>query len=373
MRDVLALFTHVTLTLFRFCRPGGVRAVMAESLLLRHQLLILTRGRQRAPNLRPADRVIAGACALCMRPGRVLRTAIVLKPSTVLACHRALVRCKYRWLFTPKRRGRPGPQGPSAAVVAAIVEMKRRNSRWGCPRIAQQIALAFGIEIDKDVVRRVLARHYRPESGGGGPSWLTFIGHMKDSLWSVDLFRCESLTLRSHWVLLVMDQHTRRIVGCGVHAGILDGVAVCRMFNSVIVGQVLPRYLSSDHDPLFECHRWRANLRVLRSRKSRPSRMCHSLIPSWSGLSAPSDASISTRCRSGVLLISSENGPSSRRSTTLTGHTPPSAGKRLHVERVNPRESRFPSTTLAGSRTAANCFKPRCQCELGIRQAQALN
>ena len=73
----------------------------------------------------------------------------------------------------------------------------------GCPRIAQQIALAFGVEIDKDVVRRILSVHYRPESDSGGPSWLTFLGHMKDSLWSCDLFQCESATLRTHWVLVV--------------------------------------------------------------------------------------------------------------------------------------------------------------------------
>ena len=70
--------------------------------------------------------------------------------------------------------------------------MKRRNPRWGCPRIAQQIALAFAVDIDKDVVRRVLATHYRPAPHSGGPSWLTFLGHAKDSLWSIDLFRCES-------------------------------------------------------------------------------------------------------------------------------------------------------------------------------------
>jgi hypothetical protein len=65
--------------------------------------------------------------------------------------------------------------------------MKRRNPRFGCPRIAQQINKTFGIDIDKDVVRRVLAAHYRPSSGGGGPSWLTVLSHTKDSLWSVDL------------------------------------------------------------------------------------------------------------------------------------------------------------------------------------------
>jgi len=52
------------------------------------------------------------------------------------------------------------------------------------------------------------ARHYRPEKNFSGPSWLTFLGHIKDSLWSIDLFRCESPTLRAHWVLVVMDQYT---------------------------------------------------------------------------------------------------------------------------------------------------------------------
>jgi hypothetical protein len=41
--------------------------------------------------------------------------------------------------------------------------MKQRNPRWGCPRIAEQIALAFNLAIDKDVVRRILAHHHWPQ------------------------------------------------------------------------------------------------------------------------------------------------------------------------------------------------------------------
>ena len=142
--------------------------------------------------------------------------------------------------------------------------MKRRNPSFGCVRIAQQISHAFGIEIDKDVVRRVLAKHYRPgDSGTNGPSWLTFIAQTKDSLWSLDLFRCESILLRSHWVLVVMDVFTRRIIGFGVEREYVDGISVCRMFNHAIAGQPLPKHLSTDHDPLFRFHRWLANLRVL--------------------------------------------------------------------------------------------------------------
>ncbi|MEX2123849.1 MAG: helix-turn-helix domain-containing protein [Woeseia sp.] len=149
---------------------------------MKHQLVILNRSRERAPNLRPLDRVIAGFCTLFIRPGRLLRVAIVLKPSTLLAFHAALVNRKYRRLFTPKRRGKPGPKGPSPELIQAVVETKTRNPSWGCRRIAQQLSLAFGIEIDKDIVRRVLEKHFRPDPNANGPSWLTVLGHTKDRL-----------------------------------------------------------------------------------------------------------------------------------------------------------------------------------------------
>jgi hypothetical protein len=124
---------------------------------------------------------------------------------TVLSLHRALNR-KYRLLFSLKLRQKPGPKGPSAEVIAAVVQMKQRNPTWGCPRIAQQIALAFDIQINKDVVWRILAARYQPEPDSAGPSWLPFLGHMKDSLWSLDLFRCESATL---WMMTANSEFAR--------------------------------------------------------------------------------------------------------------------------------------------------------------------
>jgi putative transposase len=211
MHEIIILLVHLLITLARLARPGIVRSVIAESVMIKHQFLILNRSRQRSPNLRVSDRIIAGFCALLIHPGRLIRSAIV----------------------------------------------------WGCPRIAQQIALTFDIPINKDVVRRILAAHNKPEPDSSGPSWLTFLGHMKDSLWSADLFRCESLILRTHWVLVVMDQCTRRIVGFGIHRGIVDGSALCRMFRQAVQRQPLPKYLSTDNDPLYRFHQWQANLRVL--------------------------------------------------------------------------------------------------------------
>ncbi len=234
MSSLVLLFIHFLATLARLLGPGGVRSIVAESLILKHQLLIVARSRQRSPNLCTSDRILAGLMALLVRPTRLLRSAIVLKPSTLLGLHKAMSKRKYRMLFSPNRRRKPGPKGPSAELIRAVVEMKQRNPNWGSPRIAQQIASAFHIEIDKDEVRRILVRHYLPGQHSDGPSWLTFLGHMKDSLWSMDLFRCESATLRTHWVLVVTDQYTRRIIGFGVHAGTVDGGALCRMFNRAI-------------------------------------------------------------------------------------------------------------------------------------------
>jgi hypothetical protein len=67
--------------------PGGARSIVAESLLLKHQLLILDRSRQRAPNLSASDRILARWLAHWLRPTRLLRSAIWLKPSTLLGLH----------------------------------------------------------------------------------------------------------------------------------------------------------------------------------------------------------------------------------------------------------------------------------------------
>ena len=129
MRDFVILFVHLIATVVRLALPGGLRSVVAESVLVKHQLLILNRGRKRAPNLRAAERIIAGLCTLFMNPARLLRSAIVLKPSTLLRLHHLLVKRKYRMLFSLNRRRPPGPKGPNQELIDAVVELKRRNPR----------------------------------------------------------------------------------------------------------------------------------------------------------------------------------------------------------------------------------------------------
>jgi hypothetical protein len=72
-------------------RPGGVRAVLAESLILKHQLLIANRSRQRSPNLTSIDPFVLGLTALLVKPQRIAKLGVVVAESTLHRLHKALV------------------------------------------------------------------------------------------------------------------------------------------------------------------------------------------------------------------------------------------------------------------------------------------
>jgi putative transposase len=112
MRLLFILIAHLLVTLARLARPGGVRAVAAESLAVKHQLLIMKRTQRRAPKLTSWDRLLLGVCALFVAPKRLSKLAVILKPSTLLSFHHALVKRKYSLLYSPRKCRRPGPKGP---------------------------------------------------------------------------------------------------------------------------------------------------------------------------------------------------------------------------------------------------------------------
>ena len=151
MKDLIYLLLHLLTSLAKMIKPGGGRAVMAEDLLLKQQLIIHSRSRQRTPNLTTQDRTILGLLSLFLNPRRITRAAIILKPSTLLSFHNALKKRKCPQLYSPRGGRKPRPVGPSKEVIpdeagqalGAIVSMKQHNLKYGCPRIAQQINLAL--------------------------------------------------------------------------------------------------------------------------------------------------------------------------------------------------------------------------------------
>src|SRR5258708_20261739 len=111
--------------------PGtrGIRAVLAENFLLKRQLLVLRRSRRRAPNLCTADRWLFGFYSQFLNPRRLVRAALVLKPSTLLRFHRGFKDLKYRFLYSSRPKKRPGPLGPAPELPPPLSELNRPNPR----------------------------------------------------------------------------------------------------------------------------------------------------------------------------------------------------------------------------------------------------
>src|SRR5438552_1878944 len=111
MIHLLILSVHLLATIAKLVRPGGVRVVVAESLLIKQQLLISSRARRWAPNLNSFDRFVLGLGSLFVPASRIPRLAVILKPRTLLRVHEALKKRKYRWLFSAGGHRRPRPKG----------------------------------------------------------------------------------------------------------------------------------------------------------------------------------------------------------------------------------------------------------------------
>lgn len=263
MLNLLPLLYILLKMLFKSVKPGGVSSIVAENICLRQQLIILTRNKKRCPNLSNADRFIFGFFGQYLHYKRLSRLAILVKPATLIKLHKIFISRKYRLLFTKKKYKKSGRNGPSQEMIDLVLKYKALNPRFGYLRIAMQISNQFGIEISGDTVRRILNKFYKPSPNNNGPSWLSFLGHAKDSLWSIDLFRTESIHLKSYWVMVIMDHFTRRIIGFAVNNGDINGSTLCRMFNNIISNQKPPQCISTDNDPLFKFQRWEANLRIL--------------------------------------------------------------------------------------------------------------
>ena len=121
MRDVVLLAVNLMVTLVKLTRPGGVRSVIAESLLLKQQLIVCGRTRRRVPPLTTLYRFLLGLTTMLVHPRRVDKLAAILTPATLFRFHKALVDRKYRRLFSSAAtRRKLGPKGPTGGVTRIL-------------------------------------------------------------------------------------------------------------------------------------------------------------------------------------------------------------------------------------------------------------
>jgi len=63
MLETFELLIHFIATVIKLLKPGGVKVVMAETIAMKQQLIVMNRRRKRAPSLAASDRLLFGLLA----------------------------------------------------------------------------------------------------------------------------------------------------------------------------------------------------------------------------------------------------------------------------------------------------------------------
>jgi len=184
-------------------RDALMRELLAENMVLRHRLAIVTRGAPR-PKLHRRDRLFFASMSSELPRRRW--GAFGLSPKTIIRWHRELVAAM--WTFKHKRIGRP-PIDPELAAL--IIKMAKNSSDWGCYRVKGELQ-GLGYRVGVTTIRRILRRAgVPPAPRRDGPTWAEFLRAQADAILACDFFTVETVFLRSLYVLAYIEIGSRRL------------------------------------------------------------------------------------------------------------------------------------------------------------------
>jgi putative transposase len=217
--------------------------LLAENLLLRQQLAVLTRPTRKRPRLRACDKVFWMAVGIVRRDWR--HHLMLVRPETVVRWHRQGWKLFWRW----RSRARPGRPRLRPEIRELIARMATENPAWGSERIRGEL-LKLGIAVSKRSVQE-----YRRRGPARPPNqtWRTFLRNHRPSIWAVDLLTVQTLTFKTLYVLLFVAHGRRELVHWNVTASPTAAWVWRQLIEATPWGQV-PRYLIRDRDAVYGGH-----------------------------------------------------------------------------------------------------------------------
>jgi hypothetical protein len=177
----------------------------AENIVLRQQLIVLSRKTRPHVRLRNIDRLIF-AKMYRLFPS-ILNAITLVKPETVIRWHRGGFRTYWRW----KSRRRCGRPRIERGIRDLICRMNKENPLWGAPRIHSEL-LMLGIAVAESTVARYMTRRQSPPSQG----WKTFLRNHAAGIASIDLFVVRTISFRLLYGLVILRHARRRLVTINV-------------------------------------------------------------------------------------------------------------------------------------------------------------
>ncbi len=202
-RAMLAFLTK--LLLVAQSRLESQAILQAENLVLRQQVVVLSRKSGSRVRLRNLDRLLF-VWLYRLFPS-ILSAIIVVKPETVIRWHRRGFRAYWHW----KSRWHGGRPKIDRGIQDLIRRMSRHNPLWGAPRIHGEL-LMLGIEVAQSTVAKYMDRPRRPSSQG----WKTFLRNHAAGIASLDLFVVRTVSFRLLYVLVILHHARRRLARIGV-------------------------------------------------------------------------------------------------------------------------------------------------------------
>jgi transposase InsO family protein len=214
--------------------------LVAENLVLRHQLGVLTRPTRQRPRLRARDKLLWVLIRWLWRDWR--EHLVLVRPETVIGWHRRGWRLLWRW----KSRARLGRPRLDAEARELIAVMSRENPLWGTERIRGEL-LKLGIVVSNRSIRR-----YRRQGPTGRPSqtWRTFLANHAGQIWAADRFTVQTLTFKTLYVFFVIAHGRWELLHVNVTASPTAAWTWRQLIEATPWGQ-RPRYLVRDRDAAF--------------------------------------------------------------------------------------------------------------------------
>jgi transposase InsO family protein len=100
--------------------------------------------------------------------------------------------------------------------VELICRLARDNPRWGYLRIVGELK-KLGVTVSKTSVSTVLRRHCLPPAPRrAGPTWSEFLSAQAKGIVATDFFHVDTVLLRRHYVLFVIELERRVVHVLGV-------------------------------------------------------------------------------------------------------------------------------------------------------------
>jgi len=245
----------------------------AENIVLRQQVIVLSRKARSRLRLRNIDRLIL-VWMYRLFPS-ILSAITVIKPETVIRWHRRGFRAYWRW----KSRQRGGRPRIDRETRDLIRRMSKENPLWGAPRIHGEL-LMRGIEVAQSSV----ARYMTKRQGSPSQGWKTFLRNHAAGIASLDLFVARTIPFKLLYGLVILRHARRRSVRIGVTSN-PTAEWIAGQVTDAFPWDEAPRHLIRDRDGAFV--QWRSEITL-------PHRARHRRTAMSSGSSDRYVANLST-------------------------------------------------------------------------------